>query len=130
MTLVIVLIAGATFAFYRHRIHKRTVSPEKEESPNQEARPIPEKKEIRITGEMQKVIDTLSDKEKAIVDLLLRNGGSATQADIRYETRIPKSSLTGIINALKRKNIITKHEYGKTNLIELSNWFLLENEPN
>jgi uncharacterized membrane protein len=59
---------------------------------------------------------------------LLRNGGSATQADIRYEIMIPKSSLTGILNALKRRNIIKKREYGRTNIIELSEWFLSERE--
>ena len=130
--LIIVLIAGVIFAFYRRKMQRRTVIPEKIESHNQETEAIPETKpetkEIRITGEMQKVIDTLSDKEKAIIGLLLRNGGSATQADIRYETGIPKSSLTGIINALKRRNIIKKHEYGRTNVIELSEWFLSEKE--
>jgi uncharacterized membrane protein len=130
--LVIVSIAGTSFAFYRRRMQKTTAIPEKKESLNQETEVIsvmkPETKEIRITGEMQKVIDTLSDNEKAIISILLRNGGSATQADIRYETRIPKSSLTGIINALKRKNIIKKHEYGRTNVIELSEWFLSEKE--
>ncbi len=128
ISLVIVLIAGATFAFYRYRTHKGTAIQEKKELQDQETKTIPETKEIRITGEMQKVIDTLSDKEKAIVGLLLRKGGSATQADIRYETGIPKSSLTGIINALKRRNIIKKHEYGRTNIIELSEWFISENE--
>ncbi len=127
VTLIIVLIAGVIFAFYRYRVQKRT-APEKRESQNQNNKTITKTKEIRITGEMQKVMDTLSDKEKAIVDLLLENGGSATQADIRYATGIPKSSLTGIINALKRRNIIEKHEYGRTNIIELSEWFLLENE--
>lgn len=130
VSLIIVLIAA--FVYYRHRMQKRTVIPEKKESHDQETEAIPETKpetkEIRITGEMQKVIDTLSDNEKAIISILLRNGGSATQADIRYETRIPKSSLTGIINALKRKNIIKKHEYGRTNVIELSEWFLSEKE--
>ncbi len=130
ISLVIVLIAGAAFAFYRYRIHKGTAIgtaiQEKKGLPDQETKTIPETKEILITGEMQKVIDTLSDKEKAIVGLLLRKGGSATQADIRYETGIPKSSLTGIINALKRRNIIKKHEYGRTNVIELSEWFLSE----
>jgi uncharacterized membrane protein len=130
VSIVIVLIAA--FVFYRHRMRKRIVIPEKKESHDQETEVIPETKpetkEIRITGEMQKVIDTLSDNEKAIINILLRNGGSATQADIRYETRIPKSSLTGIINALKRKNIIKKREYGRTNVIELSEWFLSEKE--
>jgi hypothetical protein len=67
-------------------------------------------------------------EEKAIILLLLRNDGSATQADIRYEVEIPKSSLTGIINALNRKNIIKKREYGRTNIIELSEWFLSKNK--
>ncbi|MGB8217496.1 MAG: hypothetical protein WCE94_09365 [Candidatus Methanoperedens sp.] len=131
VSLIIVLIAA--FVFYRHRMQKRIVIPEKKESNDQETEVIPETKpetkEIRITGEMQKVIDTLSDNEKAIISILLKNGGSATQADIRYETRIPKSSLTGIINAMKRKNIIKKREYGRTNVIELSEWFLSEKEP-
>jgi uncharacterized membrane protein len=130
--LIILLIAGAAFVFYRYRMKKGTGIPEKKESHDQEAEVIPETKpetgEIRITGEMQKVLDTLSDKEKAIIGLLIRNGGSATQADIRYETRIPKSSLTGIINALKRRNIIKKYENGRTNVIELSEWFLSEKE--
>ena len=143
VSLVIVLVAGVIFAFYRRREKKRTVIPEKRESQNREIPEMreqqdretnvtpdtkPETKEIRITGEMQKVIDTLSDKEKAIVGLLLKNGGSATQADIRYETGIPKSSLTGIINALKRRQILKKREYGRTNIIELSEWFLSEKE--
>lgn len=88
----------------------------------------PKTKEIMITSEMKKVIDTLSDNEKAIINLILRKGGSITQAEIRYETGIPKSSLSGIINALKRKNLIKKQEYGRTNVIGLSPWFLSENE--
>jgi uncharacterized membrane protein len=127
--LIIILIAGTTFAFYKHRMQKGTVFPEKRESHNQETKVIlrtkQETNEISITEEMQKVIDTLSDKEKAIIGLLLKNGGSATQTDIRYKLEIPKSSLTGLINTLKRRNIIKKHEYGRTNIIELSEWFLL-----
>lgn len=125
--LIVMLIAGAGFVFYRQRRQKGTVITEEEEYPELETKA--ETKEIPITSEMQMVIDTLSDKEKAIVGLLLRNGGSAKQADIRYEIGIPKSSLTGIINALKRKNIIRKHEQGRTNLIEISDWFLSEKEP-
>lgn len=136
LLLIILLISGGALAFYIHRMQKRTSLPEKKESREQEKKTIPETmpetkpeiKGIRITGEMQKVIDTLSEKEKAIILLLLRNGGSATQADIRYETGIPRSSLTGMINALKRRNLIKKYEYGRTNVIELSEWFLLENE--
>ncbi len=124
------LIAGVIFVYYRRR-KRGTLVPEKKESQDNETRLSevkPEPKEIQVTGEMQKVIDTLSDKEKTIIGLLVRNGGSAKQADIRYETGIPKSSLTGIINALKRRNIIKKRENGRTNVIELSEWFLSEKE--
>ena len=126
--LIIFLIAGVILVIYRYKTQNRKVPPQNNESIDPKTEMIPEKAEIRITGEMQKVIDTLSDKEKAIILLLLREGGSATQADIRYEIEIPKSSLTGIINALKRKNIIKKREYGRTNIIELSEWFLSENK--
>jgi len=47
-----------------------------------------------------------------------------TQADLRYETEIPKSSLTGILRTLERRKIINKKEWGRTNVIELSEWFL------
>ncbi len=122
-------IAVFIFALYRRK-KKGTPIPENKESDKepQITEVKPAAKEIRITGEMQKVIDTLSDKEKAIIGLLIRNGGSARQADIRYETGIPKSSLTGIINALKRRNIVKKHENGRTNIIELSEWFISEKE--
>jgi uncharacterized membrane protein len=85
-----------------------------------------EKKEIQPTSEMQKVIETLSENEKVIVNALLKEGGKLTQANIRRETGIAKSSLSGILNALQRKNMIKKREYGRTNLIELSSWFLSE----
>jgi uncharacterized membrane protein len=136
--LILLIVAGVIFAVYRYKMQKVTGTPQNNESidPKTEKRPetetipipakIPERVEIRINGEMQKVIDTLSDKEKAIILLLIRKGGSATQADIRYEVEIPKSSLTGMINALNRKNIIKKREYGRTNIIELSEWFLSE----
>ncbi len=128
--IAIVLVIVVTFALYRRRMRKGAIVPEKEESQYTETQVIPEPEEIGITAEMQKVIDTLSDKEKAIISLLIRKGGAATQADIRYETGIPKSSLSGIINALKRRNIIKKHENGRTNVIELSEWFISEKEGN
>ncbi|MEM2924792.1 MAG: winged helix-turn-helix transcriptional regulator [Methanocellales archaeon] len=88
-----------------------------------------EEKEIVLTPEMQKVIETLNENERQIVNVLLKYNGKLTQAKIRHETGIPKSSLTGIINALERKKIINKIKYGRTNVIELSSWFLGKNKP-
>lgn len=83
---------------------------------------------IEVTSEMKKVIETLSDRERLIVEALIRSNGRLSQADIRYETEIPKSSLTGIIQNLEQKKIITKRQKGRTNIIELSEWFLLKKE--
>lgn len=85
---------------------------------------VSHEKGFEITSEMQKVIDTLTETERSVVKLLIDEGGKVTQAKIRRETGIAKSSLSGIINSLARKKIIKKREYGRTNLIELSEWFI------
>ncbi len=118
---IIILISAIMFSFIRKTKLGVSSDIKVQESPI-------ERKEIIVTPGMQKVIETLSDNEKAIINLMLKNGGKATQADIRYEIAIPKSSLSGIINVLKRKNLIKKREYGRTNLLELSEWFLSEKE--
>ena len=83
---------------------------------------------IATTSDMARVMETLTDRERTIVNALLKHNGEMTQADLRYETGIPKSSLTGIVRSLERRKIINKKEWGRTNVIELSKWFLSENE--
>jgi len=73
-------------------------------------------------------METLTDRERAIVTALLKHGGEMTQADLRYETEIPKSSLTGILRTLERRQILTKKDWGRTNVIELSDWLLSQTE--
>lgn len=79
---------------------------------------------IAKTPEMARVMETLTDRERAIVQALLKYNGEMTQVDLRYETEIPKSSLTGILRTLERRQIIKKKEWGRTNVIKLSEWFL------
>lgn len=81
-------------------------------------------KTISITSEMAAVMETLTSRERAVLEALIDHNGKMVQADIRYETRIPKSSLTGILLSLERRKLITKKEMGRTNIIELSEWFL------
>jgi uncharacterized membrane protein len=73
-----------------------------------------------ISAEMMAVMETLTERERSVLEALIKHEGKMTQADIRYETGIPKSSLTGIIISLERRNIVTKKEWGRTNVIELS----------
>ena len=84
---------------------------------------------IEITSEMAAVMETLTARERAVLSTLIEHNGKMNQADIRYETSIPKSSLTGILLSLERRKLITKKEKGRTNAIELSDWFLSKKEP-
>ncbi|MDM7911748.1 MAG: hypothetical protein QUS09_01485 [Methanotrichaceae archaeon] len=83
---------------------------------------------IEISSEMAAVMETLTPRERAILQALIDRGGRSTQADLRYETRTPKSSLTGIIYSLERRKLVIKKEWGRTNVIELSDWFLSKKE--
>lgn len=83
---------------------------------------------IEITSEMAAVMETLTARERAVLSTLIEHNGKMNQADIRYETSIPKSSLTGILLSLERRKLITKKEKGRTNAIELSAWFLAKKD--
>jgi uncharacterized membrane protein len=86
------------------------------------------RKEIDISSEMAAVMETLTPRERAILKALIAAGGRMTQADLRYETGTPKSSLSGILLSLERRKLIVKKEWGRTNVIELSDWFLSQGE--
>jgi uncharacterized membrane protein len=79
---------------------------------------------IELTCEISAVMDTLTDKEQSVLRALLLRGGTMTQTEIRYETDISKSSLSGILTSMEKRKIITKRESGRTNVIELSERFL------
>jgi len=87
------------------------------------------KKVIVVSSEMEAVMQTLTARERAVMSTLIEHGGRMTQADIRYETGTPKSSLTGILISLERRKLVSKKEWGRTNIIELSDWFLSKKEP-
>ncbi len=79
---------------------------------------------IKQTNAILAIMDTLTDKEKAIVKALLARGGTMTQTELRYETDISKSSLSGILTSMEKRKLVIKEEKGRTNVIELSNRFL------
>jgi uncharacterized membrane protein len=99
-------------------VHTRTVGADKSIE-----KELDGEDKIAITSEMAAVIGTLTEREQAVVIALIEHGGKMTQADIRYETGIPKSSLTGILNSLERRKIIVKRGWGRTNILELSESF-------
>jgi uncharacterized membrane protein len=84
------------------------------------------KKEIERTQGMAHIMETLTDRENAIVNALLKHNGVTTQADLRNDTAISKSSLASVLRALERQRIVKK-AWRRTNVIELTEWFLSQN---
>lgn len=82
------------------------------------------RKETIMSSEMIAVMDALTPRERSIVEALIKRGGRMTQAEIRYETNLPRSTLTTILISLERRGLITKREWGRTNVVELSEKYL------
>ncbi|NQU78391.1 hypothetical protein HQ545_01345 [Candidatus Woesearchaeota archaeon] len=77
-----------------------------------------------MKGRYADVLHTLSAKEKNIVEFLMQTGGKNSQAHIRHNTGIPRTSLSRCLKTLEQKNIISIEEVGKTRKIILTPWFL------
>jgi len=77
---------------------------------------------LEVSTQMAAVMETLTARERSVMETLISHGGRMTQANIRYETGIPKSSLTGILISLERRRMIRKKGWGRTNVIELCEW--------
>lgn len=62
-------------------------------------------------------LESLTDRQKLIVEAIQKNKGSITQAELEKTLKIPKASLSRNIESLVRKNILVKESKGMTNLL-------------
>lgn len=81
---------------------------------------------IEVGSELNAVLDTLTPRERSIMETLIKHGGRMTQMEMRYETGVPKSTLTMVLISLEKRNLVTRKEWGRTNVVELSERFLFE----
>lgn len=78
---------------------------------------------IEVSSELNAVLDTLTPRERSIMETLIKHGGRMTQMEMRYETGVPKSTLTMVLISLEKRNLVTRKEWGRTNVVELSERF-------
>ncbi len=83
---------------------------------------------VVIGSELNAVLDTLTPRERSIMETLIKHGGRMTQMEMRYETGVPKSTLTMVLISLEKRNLVTRKEWGRTNVVELSDRFFLGQE--
>ncbi len=79
---------------------------------------------VRFGKRAVDIIKTLSDREADVVWFVRKKGGYCSQAKIRGELKIPRTSLFRIIQSLKAKKVVMESEAGRTKKIEFTGWFL------
>ncbi|MBU0666583.1 MAG: MarR family transcriptional regulator [Nanoarchaeota archaeon] len=62
---------------------------------------------------------SMTDRQKLIFKLVIKNKGRITQRELELKTKLPKSSLSRNVDSLERKGFITKENNGMTNIIHL-----------
>jgi uncharacterized membrane protein len=93
-------------------------------------KPTPKTKEILkkiYNNNAETILKTLSEKEKKVIFFLLENKNKTSQSKIRHATKIPRTSLSRVLQKLERKNIISIEKHGKLVTISLTSFFLGEN---
>ena len=89
--------------------------------------PIP-KKHGKPKHEVSKraldIMKTLSEKELMVVNFLLQNKNIGTQAQIKNNTGIPKTTLIRVLDSLKNKKVVEIEVIGKLKKVKLTSWFL------
>jgi uncharacterized membrane protein len=82
-----------------------------------------EKKPVVSASRIDDILKTLNYKEKAIVNFLLENKNHSSQAVIKNNLNIPKTTIIRLFQALESKNIISIERVGKLKKISLTEWF-------
>lgn len=127
--LLIILLVLAGLVFYMYKISRKEKKLEKKlrrEVTKEEAEKGKIKKlEKESAGKRARdIMPTLNTKEKTIVNYLVGNKNEGSQAKIRHETGIPRTSLARVLKSLESKKIISTEKHGKLVKVKLTPWFL------
>ncbi|MEM2916276.1 MAG: hypothetical protein QXT19_02885 [Candidatus Woesearchaeota archaeon] len=76
-----------------------------------------------ISKRAQDILKTLHPKERDIVNFLLPRK-EATQAEVRHNTGIPRTSLARALHSLEAKNVLKVRTVGRVVKVQLTEWFL------
>lgn len=73
---------------------------------------------------LKTILKTLSGNEKQIIEFIMANENASTSSKIRHGLKIPKTSLSRILNKLESKKILTMEREGKLKRVKISDWLL------
>ncbi len=73
---------------------------------------------------MADITQTLGERQKKIVDLLMEYDGHMSSAEIRHYLDAPKATLSRDLNELEEKKIVDTVHVGRNRNVRLTKWFL------
>ncbi len=76
------------------------------------------------SGRVKDILKILNSNEKKVVGFLLENNNQSSQARIRYNTGIPRTSLARCLRGLEAKKIVSVEKLGKMVKVKLTGWLL------
>jgi uncharacterized membrane protein len=65
------------------------------------------------------ILETLNDKERGVLNLLLEAGGRETQARLRQKSGMPKSSLSNLLRDMEQKKLVRRYDSWLTKDVEI-----------
>jgi len=77
--------------------------------------------EVKSKEDLMKFLDILPADEKMVLKRVIENGGKITQSKLSMEFGKVKSFR--IVEGLRRRGVVSKERYGKTNLVQLDKKF-------
>jgi uncharacterized membrane protein len=84
--------------------------------------------EMLVTQRMLDVMKALNERERSVVEFLLRSNGKARQSKIAFALVMPKTSLLRALYSLEHRNIVVSEKAGRRKEIALSGWFVTGKE--
>ncbi len=74
---------------------------------------------MRRQKSKEKLRKHLTEQEEIIFNILEQKNGSCYQSTLSFISKIPKSSLSGILDELERRNIIKREKKGNKKIISI-----------
>jgi uncharacterized membrane protein len=118
---IAILLIGIWLTFRKHK-HSPVTASHLSKKPKNKAKP--EQQHSIPTQRQADLIATLNDKEKLIMEFVMKQAPSAVRVSkIRRELLIPKTSLTRTLQALERKQFLQLKKDGSRLCVQLHDFF-------
>jgi hypothetical protein len=98
-----------------------------EEQP--EAQPSPVQTGEEKAPAIDAVLRVLNDEEQKVIKLLVAEGGTMLQKNIRWKTGLSRVKTHRILHRLAKRGIVSAEKYYNTNKIMLADWLTGAPEP-